>query len=64
MKAYEQKFLVLPMADGPATVPLRAVYHLHWLNLHLNAFFCAQEINETFVLFTSDPRDIITKEGL
>jgi hypothetical protein len=63
-KAYEQKFFVLPMVDGPITVPLHAVYHLHWLFLHLHAFFCAQEISETFVLFTSDPRDIITKAEL
>ena len=64
MKAYEQKFFVLQMADGPTALPLHAVYHLHWLNLRLNVFFCAQEISETFVLFTSDPREIITKAEL
>jgi hypothetical protein len=64
MKAYEQKFFMPPMADGPTTVSLRTVYHLHWLNLHLNVFFHAQEISETFVLFTSDPWDIITKAEL
>ena len=64
MKAFEQKFLVLPMANGPTMEPLCAVYHLHWLNLHQNAIFHAQEISETFVLFTSDPREIITKAEL
>jgi len=64
MKAYEPKFFVLQMADGSAALPLRAVYHLCWLNLHLNAFFSDQEISETFVLFTSDLPEIITSAEL
>ena len=52
------------MADEPAALPLHAVYHFHWLDLCLNAFFHAQEISETFVLFTSDPWEIITKVEL
>ena len=51
-------------SNGPAALPLHAVYHVHWLNLHLNAVFHAQEISETFVRFTSDPREIITKVEL
>ena len=64
MKAYEQRFLALPMADGPVTTPLRAVYHLQWLNLRFNSFFKAQEITDVPVLMVGNPRDIINKAEL
>ena len=62
MKSFESQLYSRAVKDGPEFQSLLSTYHLHWVNLRLNAFFNKQQYSDTWILSISTPYDEIVEK--